>query len=159
MLCVSRANLDQVAVVARNVMDLQHFRAIGQRLGYALIGRSLVAPDCDERQQAQAKSLRVDLRTIAANDASCFEFPDSLENSRGSEPNRSGNVDLGLAGVCLKLVENLEIYRIESSFGRHNRIISSGRHHCQANILLDASLTESGSERPGLDDWRERLRC
>jgi hypothetical protein len=154
VLCVSRANLDQVAVFTRNVMDLQHFRAIGERLGYALIGRGLVAPDRDECKQTQAKSLRVDLRTIAANDASRFEFPDPLENSRWGQPNRAGNIDLGFAGVCLKLVENLEIYRIESSFGCHNRIISSGRHHRQSNILLDAGLTEFGSAGTVRDKWR-----
>ena len=51
MLGVLGADLQQKAVLAGDVMDLEHFRDLRQRLRRRLLGAVLVGPDRDKRQQ------------------------------------------------------------------------------------------------------------
>ena len=116
MLRVSCPDLDQIAVVACNMMHFKHFRAVSKGSGNVLIGRGLVAADRDERQESEAESFRVDLCAVAANHTSSFELANPLENSRWGQPHRPGDVDLCFAGIRLELIQDLEIDGIEGSF-------------------------------------------
>ena len=124
MLGIPRPYFDQVTVVAGHVMDLEHFGAIRQRAGYALIGQGLIAADGDECEQPEAEGLGIDLRAIAADDAPGFELADPFEDRRGGEADRTGDIHLGFARVRLELIEDLEVDWVEGSLCRHNRILS-----------------------------------
>ena len=116
MLGISCADLDQIAVVACNMMHFKHFGAISKGSGDVLIGRGLVAADRDECQKGEPESFRVDLCAVAANHTSSFELANPLENSRWGQPHRPGDVDLCFAGIRLELIQDLEIDGIEGSF-------------------------------------------
>ena len=56
MLGVARAHLDEIAVVAGHVMDLEYLWELGQRLGDAILGPGFVAANSHEGQQARSSS-------------------------------------------------------------------------------------------------------
>ena len=116
MLRVPCANFDQIAVVAGNMMHFKHFGAVSKGARDVLIGRSFVTADGNEREECEAESLRVDLSAVAADYPSSFELANSLENRRGCQPYRTGDVDLCFAGIRLELIQDLEIDGIEGSF-------------------------------------------
>ena len=107
-------------------MHLQHLGTVRERAGDALVGRCLVASDRDKGEQRQPKSLGIDLRAVATDDAAGFELPDALEDRGGRQADRAGDVRLGFTRIRLELIEDLEVDGIECSLGSHNRIISAG---------------------------------
>ena len=116
MLGISCADLDQIAVVACNMMHFKHFGAVRKGSRDVLVGRGVVAPDSNEREEPEAESLRVDLGTVAADHTPSFELANPLENRRGGQTDRTGDVDLCFAGIRLELIQDLEIDGIEVSF-------------------------------------------
>ena len=56
VLGVARAHLDEVAVVAGDVVDLEYFGQLGQRLGDAILGPGLVAANGHEGEQARGRA-------------------------------------------------------------------------------------------------------
>ena len=115
MLRVTCADFDQVAVIAGNMMHFKHFGAVRKGSRDVLVGRGVVAPDSNEREEPEAESLRVDLGTIASDHTPSFELANPLENSRWGQPHRPGDVDLCFAGIRLELIQDLEIDGIEVS--------------------------------------------
>ena len=65
MLGVVRAHLDEVAVVAGDVMHLEDFGELGERLRDPILGPGFVAANRHEGEQPQAEGLRVDLGGVA----------------------------------------------------------------------------------------------
>jgi hypothetical protein len=126
MLGIVRTHFDEIAVIARNMMDFKDFGAVRERLGNRLVRRSLVTPDGNERKQAQPERFGVDLRAITPDDAPRFELSDTLEHRGWGQAHGASNIDLSFSGIRLKLIEDLKIYRVESLFDRHDRIISTG---------------------------------
>jgi hypothetical protein len=116
VLRVSCPDLDQIAVIACNMMHFKHFGAVSKGSGNVLIGRGLVATDRDEREESEAESFRVDLGAVAADHTSSFELANPLENRRRCQPHRTGDVDLCFAGIRLELIQDLEVDGIEGSF-------------------------------------------
>ena len=116
MLRVPCSNFDQITVVTGNMMHLKHFGAVSKGARDVLIGRDVVAADGDEREEPEAESFRVDLGAVAADDTSCLELANSLENRRGSQPYRTCDVDLCFASIGLELIQDLKINGIEGSF-------------------------------------------
>ena len=78
MLGVVRAHFDEITVVAGDVMDLEYFGELGQRLRDPILGPGFVAADRHEGEQPQAKGLGIDLGGVAAEDATGLELADPL---------------------------------------------------------------------------------
>ena len=123
MLGVVRAHLDEIAVVAGNVVDLEHLGELGQRLSDPILGAGLVAANGHEGEQSEAQGLGIDLGGVAAEGAPGFELADPLEHRRRGESDDPGNLYLRLAGVGLEEVEDLEVGVVERSVVLHNTAI------------------------------------
>ena len=78
MLGIMRAHLDEIAVVAGDVMDLEYFGELGQRLRDPILGPGFVAANRHEREQPQAEGLGIDLGGVSAEDATGLELADPL---------------------------------------------------------------------------------
>jgi len=115
VLRVTCADFDQVAVIAGNMMHFKHFGAVRKGSRDILVGRGIVAADRDERQESEAQSFRVHLSSVAADHTSSFELANPLENRRGGQTDRTGDVNLCFAGIRLELIQDLEIDGIEVS--------------------------------------------
>jgi hypothetical protein len=116
VLRVTCADFDQIAVIAGNMMHFKHFGAVRKGSRDVLVRRGVVAADSNEREKREAESLRVDLCTVAADHTPSFELANPLENRRGGQTDRTGDVDLCFAGIRLELIQDLEIDGIEVSF-------------------------------------------
>ena len=79
MLGVACADLDQVAVVAGDVVRLQDFGKFGEGTRDAILRAGFVASNRYEGEQAQAERLRVDVCRVALENATSFELPHALE--------------------------------------------------------------------------------
>ena len=123
VLGVARADLDEVAVVAGDVMHLEDFCELGEGLGNPVLGTGLVAANGDEGQQAESERLRIDLGRIALQRSAGFELANPLQYGRRGEPDGARNLDLGLARVGLQELENLKVCIVESSVVLHNSAI------------------------------------
>ena len=109
MFGVPRAHLDQIAVVAGDMVDFEHFGMIGKGLRDAVPGTEFIAPNGDERQQSEAERLGVDLRRIAAKDSTGFELSHALQHGGRRQAHGPGDFDLGFPRVGLEEIENLQI--------------------------------------------------
>ena len=86
-------------------MNLEHFGESRQLSRDAVVGRTLDAPDRDERQHRAIEDDRIQSGGIASDDSPCFEFADAFEDCRGSEAYSAGNIGLCLTGIILKFVQ------------------------------------------------------
>ncbi len=80
MLGVVRAHFDEITVVAGDVMDLEDFGELGQRLRDPILGPGFVAADRHEREQPQAEGLADRLGGVSAEDATGLELADPLQD-------------------------------------------------------------------------------
>ena len=80
MLGVACADLDQVAIVAGDMVRFENFGKLREGAGNAILRTGLIASNGNEGEQAQAEGFRVDVCRVALEDAAGFELPDSLEN-------------------------------------------------------------------------------
>jgi hypothetical protein len=112
---VARADFNQVTVFASDVMHLENFREIHQRLRNPIIrvGIAFITSHGHEGEQAKANGPRIYLRAVPLKDAARFELADSFENSRRGEANGPGDVDLGLPGIRLESLDDLQVRWIE----------------------------------------------
>ena len=94
VLSISGANLQQVAVIARDVMQLEHLRALRQRVGDAAVSRGLLGSDRHKSQHRLIEGVGIDEGGIPTDDAARFELANALKDSGRSQPNNSGNVRL-----------------------------------------------------------------
>ena len=113
VLRIARADLQQQAVIAGDVMDLQDFGNGSQRLGDARFGGPIGGAQGDEGQQPLIERLRVQMRRIAANHAPAFELPQPFEHGRGGKAHDPRDFGLGDTGVVLEEVEYLEVDGVE----------------------------------------------
>ena len=126
MLGIPRPNLDQVAVLAGDMVDLEHFSAVREQTADVVVTEWFLTPDRDEGESPLVDDVGIDLRRIAFDDTASFELPDPLENGGRRQPDVAGDVGLGFPGVCLKNLGNTEVYSVDYSASGHNeRIIAS----------------------------------
>ena len=102
MFGVARANLEQVAVLAGDVMDLQDFGDPRQLDGGGHVGPVVGRTHRHERQEAPADHMRVDEGDVVANDAFGLELPKALENGGWRQSNGLRQLSLRSSGVVLK---------------------------------------------------------
>src|SRR5262249_55534475 len=115
VLGVARADFNQVTVVASDVMHLENFREIYQRLRNTVIriGTAVITSHSHEGEQAKADGPRIYLRAVPLKDAPRFELADSFEDSRRGEANGPGDVDLGFPSIRLEALDDLQVRWIE----------------------------------------------
>ena len=106
MLGIARADLEQVTIVAGDVMDLEDFGDAGELVGRRHVRTVLRGPDRDKRQHAAVDHVRVDKRDVILDNALGFELPQALEDRRGRQTNGLGQLGLGGSGVVLKNIQN-----------------------------------------------------
>jgi hypothetical protein len=94
VLRVAGANLDQEAVVAGDVMNLEHLRRLGELPANPVLTGDFGRADRDERQHPQVGRPRVDLGGIALDDAARFELPHPLQHRRRREADFPGDFHL-----------------------------------------------------------------
>ena len=80
MLGVMRSHLDEIAVVAGDVMHLEYFGELGERLRDPILGPGFVAPNRHEGEQPQAESLGIDLGGVSTENATGLELADPLQD-------------------------------------------------------------------------------
>lgn len=143
MLGVSRADFDQVTVVAGNVMNLEDLRKLGERLRNAILGASLVAANGNVREEAEAKYLGIHYRGVTLQRASGLELPNALEHCGRRQADGAGYLNLCLAGVGLKEVEDLQVDFVGDSVVLHNTDdYDRLRRPKPTNVLLDWLFAE-----------------
>ena len=106
MLGIARADLQQVAIVARDVMDFEDFRNARELVGRRHVRPMLRRPHRHERQHAAIDDVRVDQRDVILDNALRFELPQAFEDGRGRQPNGLRKLGLGGSGVVLKNIQN-----------------------------------------------------
>ena len=102
MFGVVRADFDQIAVVAGDVMHLEDFRKLGKCLGNPVLGARLVASDGNEGQQPEAERLGIDLGGVALERTAGFELANPFEDCGRCQTDGARDLDLGFASVCLE---------------------------------------------------------
>ena len=110
VLGVAPAELDQVAVLAGQVMHFEHAGDLREQLAGPIrhverTGR----PDRHERQLAQADGLGIEQRRVARQDALGLQLPQPLEHRRRRQPDRTRDVSLRHPGVRLNHVQYLDV--------------------------------------------------
>src|SRR5579884_2420281 len=80
---VRGAHLDEVAVLAGDVMHLLHLGDAREQGAGLRRAERLVRADEDEGQQAEVHRVGVNARLVAAQDAARFELADALEDGGG----------------------------------------------------------------------------
>ena len=138
MLGVAGAHLDEVAVVARDMVHFEDFRQLREGLGNPILGSGLVAAKRDEGEKTQAERLGVDLGGVTAEGAARLELSNPFEHRRRREADDPRNLYLRLAGVVLQKLQYLQVGIIERSVVLHNAV----DYDCDwltipTNILLD----------------------
>ena len=104
------ADLQQVAVFARDVVHLLHLRQRGASWApVVLLGQPVVDLDGDEGEQTPAQRLRVEPGVIAAHDAALFELADPLVHRGGGEADPARDLGVADAGIGLQQRQDLEI--------------------------------------------------
>jgi len=128
MLGVTGADLEQVAIVAGDVMDLEDFGDSGELVGRRHLRAVLRGPHGDERQHAPVDHVRVDKCDVILDNALGFELSQAFENRRGRQTHGLCQLSLRGSGVVLKNIQNRAVYFVNCSFESHmRRIISSLR--------------------------------
>src|SRR5688572_31633717 len=102
MFGISRAHLEEVAVLASHVMHLEHLGKPSERLRNLVLGAGLVRADRHEGQHAEPERLRIEQCGVAGDQPARFQLADPLENRRRREAYGSGDIGLCLPGVTLK---------------------------------------------------------
>ena len=121
MLGVARAHLEQQAIVARNVVDLEHFRNRCQaRRDATFFVADDADPDRDERQHAQVDGVRIHERDVASENPSHFQLADPLHDGGWREADSLGDVGLGDARVVLEEGNDAAVDFVNNSVTSHN---------------------------------------
>ena len=121
MLGVARAHLEQQAIVARNVVDLEHFRNRCQaRRDVTFFVADDGDPDRDEGQHSQVDCVRIHECDVAGENPTRFQLADSLQDGGWREADNLGDVGLGDARVVLEEGNDAAVYFVNSSDISHN---------------------------------------
>ena len=105
MLSVARADLEEIAIVAGDVMDFEDLGDAGQFNGRRHVGAVLGAPDGNEREHASIDDVRVDQRYVIPDNALGFELSQPLEDGRWRQTNGFGELGLCGSSVVLKDIQ------------------------------------------------------
>src|SRR5512143_1249027 len=111
VLRVDGAHLDEIAVFASDVVDLEHLGCLGDRLRHAVGSVRIGRPHEHERQQAEADGGRIDQRGVTAHDAALLELADALEDRRRSQPDLPCELGVRRPAVFLK---NRQYFRVRT---------------------------------------------
>lgn len=124
MLGIPRANLDQIAIVAGDMVDLENLSAVGEQPAHVVVPEWFLTPDGDEGERPLVDDVRIDLRRIAFDDTASLELPDPFKNGGGRQPDVAGDVGLGFPSVRLKNLGYSQVNSVDYSARCHNlRII------------------------------------
>src|SRR5258708_39096987 len=115
VLGVARADLEQVTVVAGDVVQIQHLGALRQRMRDAIVAERLLAPDGDESQHRLLELTRIDQGGVALDDPPAFELANSLQTSGRGQHSDPGDDSLGASGIFLKKIQYCRIYFVYHS--------------------------------------------
>lgn len=80
VLCIARADLQQIAVIAGDVVQLEDLRTLGQGLRDAVVAKGLLAADGDESEHRLFELMRIDQGRISLDYTAGLELPDPLKN-------------------------------------------------------------------------------
>lgn len=120
MLGVSRPDLDQVTVVARDMVNLHHLGALRQRAGDRVVTGRLLAPNRHKGEEPLVQRARVEQGRIAANDPPSLELANPLHDGRRRQANDPGNLCLRFARVQLKQIQYLSVFVVYCSVESHD---------------------------------------
>src|SRR5262249_18013016 len=106
---VGDAQLDEVAVFARDLVDLLDFGDPGKLATYGERADFLGGPDEDEGEQAEGDGGGVEAGFVAADDATGFEFAYALVDGGGGHANLAGDLGVGHTGVLANNRQDLAV--------------------------------------------------
>ncbi len=115
VLGVAGPDLQQVAVVARDVMELQHLWTLRERPRDAIVAGRLFALDRHERQHRLIDGMGVDEGGVTPDDPSAFEFPNPFEDGGRGQSDGAGDFRLRYPSVILKKLDYLGVYFVDHS--------------------------------------------
>ena len=113
MFGIARADFEQQAVIAGDVMNLEDFGHGSERLRDTRFAGPIGGAQGDKSQQPLIERFRVEVRRIAADHAPAFELAQPLENGRGRKAHQPCDFSLGDPGVVLEEVEYLKVDGVE----------------------------------------------
>ena len=87
MFGIARANLEQVAILAGDVVDFQDFWNARQLSCRGHVWTEVFSADGDEGQKASIDGVRVDKGDVIFDDALGFELPEALQDGRWRQSN------------------------------------------------------------------------
>ena len=121
MLRIAGAHLQQETILSRDVMYLEHlWNRREPRRGLTFLVADHVRSNGDESQHPQVDDVRVDERHVTRDGAACFELANPLQNGRGREPDRFGDLGLRHPGVVLEKAEDPTVDLVDISLVTHN---------------------------------------
>ncbi len=115
VLGVARANLQKIAIVAGDVMKLEHLRALCERVRNAVIARRLMATDRHKGEHRLVHGMRIDQSGVPANHTPSLELPYPFQDGGGSQTDNTCYICLRNAGVFLKKLQNCGIILVDHS--------------------------------------------
>ena len=118
MLRIAGPHLQQKAVLAGDVMDLEHFGDLRQRLRRRLLRAVFAGAHGDKGQQRAIGDVRIDRGDVFADDAPRFELAHALQDGRRRQAHGLGDVGLGRPRVFLKNLQNLRVNFVNRSVDR-----------------------------------------
>src|SRR5262245_33583421 len=105
--------LDEIAVLAGDVVDLEHLRDRREALAGSDRVDRVVAADEYEAEQAQLHGLRLETHLVAGDDAVLLELLDALEDGRGRHAELACDLGVRDARVLLQERQDLEVDGVE----------------------------------------------
>ena len=108
-------HLDQQAVLARHLVNLEHLRDLGDAARRLLRSGLLLGPHEDEAQQGQSDRHGTDPSLVAFDHPSLFELSDPFEDGRGSEVDLPGDLGVRSPRVGLEDLQDLDVCSVDHS--------------------------------------------
>src|SRR5690606_3174464 len=143
------ADFDEIAVLARDVMNLLHARDAGQLNAEVFAPGRLVGLDEDEGQQSALDLSRIEAGRVTLNDASAFELADALEHRRRRHSEGPPELSVGDPRVSLQQVQNLKVPIVQHPgiLGRHRRFVNGSQYIQAKRLNIELSIDVSPISR------------
>ncbi len=113
MLGIARADFEQQAVIAGDVMNLEDLGNGRERLRDARFAGPVGRAQGHKSQQPLIERFRIEMCRIVADHAASFELAEPLENSRWRKAHNPCDLSLRNPGVVLEEVEYLQVDGVE----------------------------------------------
>jgi len=109
VLGIARANFQQKAIIAGDLMRFEYFRDRGQRVAHPRFAGAVRGPDCDEGEEPLIERSGIEHRHVVTDDTACLELANALEHRGWREADSPGDFRLGNSRVVLKQGQYLTI--------------------------------------------------